>query len=332
MKYDLGNGCSLEIVKKAVDTSHFPPSIVLEVVAQNPRQDLYFELKGSLDLTYGKARLGGGSFEIFVPQGQTIKRSANIIVPLSEEVKELVEKQRGYDGGKDIVVSYSCEVQYMAYRTNPYGALFESNVRSFSGNDIIVTLTEWSQALGLEDYEFILLPKNLVAHLEEVRTQWGLWTIQGVISKLTDFYSKSEVDIRQRALFTLYEEKDFRDELANLANHSVNLKEIRISSLYLDNAASDFLLKMLKNHVRLLIISRKQEKKANVDALQTLRSNGAEIRYNDMVHARLIIIDDVAAIVSSADLDSEGLLNQRQAGIYTFDRGVVNDLLAFFNK
>jgi hypothetical protein len=39
-----------------------------------------------------------------------------------------------------------------------------------------------------------------------------------------------------------------------------------------------------------------------------------------MLHARLIIFEDIAAIISSADLDSEGLNNQKQAGILLFEK------------
>jgi phosphatidylserine/phosphatidylglycerophosphate/cardiolipin synthase-like enzyme len=59
---------------------------------------------------------------------------------------------------------------------------------------------------------------------------------------------------------------------------------------------------------------------------------GAEIRYDKMLHARIIIFDDIAAIISSADLDSEGLNNQKQAGILTLDKIVVRDAITFFDK
>jgi len=51
-----------------------------------------------------------------------------------------------------------------------------------------------------------------------------------------------------------------------------------------------------------------------------------------MLHARIIIFDDVAVIISSADLDSEGLNNQKQAGILSFDKIVVRDAINFFDK
>jgi phosphatidylserine/phosphatidylglycerophosphate/cardiolipin synthase-like enzyme len=51
-----------------------------------------------------------------------------------------------------------------------------------------------------------------------------------------------------------------------------------------------------------------------------------------MLHARLIIFDDIASIISSADLDSEGLNNQKQAGILLFDKIVVRDAITFFDK
>lgn len=63
-----------------------------------------------------------------------------------------------------------------------------------------------------------------------------------------------------------------------------------------------------------------------------LKQSGAEIRIHPMAHARMIVFDDIVAIISSADLDSEGLSNQRQAGIYTTDKVVVRDAIVFFDK
>lgn len=160
----------------------------------------------------------------------------------------------------------------------------------------------------------------------------GFWTIDGVITKFLEIYKGESVETSQQFLVTLHETKTIRDKLAELAEKSANLREVRISSPYLDNTGAEYIAKMLRNKVKVKLITRKTDKKAHEDALSMLRQLGAEIRYDKMLHARIIIFDDVAAIILSADLDSEGLNNQKQAGVFTIDKIVVRDAITFFNK
>ncbi len=47
--------------------------------------------------------------------------------------------------------------------------------------------------------------------------------------------------------------------------------------------------------------------KIKENIIRLLKENGAEIRINKMLHACMIIFDDIAAIILSADTDSERL-------------------------
>lgn len=81
------------------------------------------------------------------------------------------------------------------------------------------------------------------------------------------------------------------------------MREVRVASLYLDNTGAEYLIKMLKNNVKIKLITRRTDKKAHNDALNILKQMGAEIRMDKMLHARFVIFDDIAAIISSADLE-----------------------------
>jgi len=160
----------------------------------------------------------------------------------------------------------------------------------------------------------------------------GIWKIDDVIIKFLDVYKGEQIGISQQFLVTFYETKSIRDKLAEFADKSANFREVRVASLYLDNTGAEYLIKMLKNKVKIKLLTRRKGEKAHEDALSILKQLGAEIRYENMLHAKLIIFDDIAAIVSSADLDSEGLNNQKQAGILSFDKIVVRDAITFFDK
>jgi len=54
------------------------------------------------------------------------------------------------------------------------------------------------------------------------------------------------------------------------------------------------------------------------------------IKYKENLHAKLIIVDEKIAIISSANLLSGSLLNNEELGIITSNREQVKDALSFF--
>jgi len=194
-----------------------------------------------------------------------------------------------------------------------------------------ISISEWKNALGLAEHRLVLLDSAVIDKLEELRRRWGLWRVEDVLYKLIEAYEGVGVGITHQFLVTLIESKTIRDKIDELSK-SPRWREIRVISLYLDNTGAEYLIRMIKNGAKVRIITRKSDSKAHRDALEALKQLGAEIRIHRMAHARMIIFDDLAAIISSADLDSEGLNNQRQAGVYTTDKTVVRDAVVFFDK
>ena len=59
---------------------------------------------------------------------------------------------------------------------------------------------------------------------------------------------------------------------------------------------------------------------------------GAEIRYNNDLHAKMVILDSSVAIISSANLTKKGLFVNYEAGICLKDANMVNKVAQFFNE
>jgi len=71
----------------------------------------------------------------------------------------------------------------------------------------------------------------------------------------------------------------------------------------------------------------------NLDKLRVLKETfGAEIRYNNDLHAKMIIIDNSVAIISSANLTKKGLSINYEAGMCLRDKEMVNKVDQFFNE
>jgi hypothetical protein len=333
MKIDIiSNQVWIDIDQPKVDTEHQPASLSIPMSFNHVLYDKYteFSLKLRLELEFSKIKVGSQTLHLELPPGIRNEKY-DLEFLLLPELSRLIESERERSRREDIAWELKIEGK-VRYRMMRDGSLAgeDSIDKSFK---FTTSIAEWKKVLGLMSYQLVLLPNELVNELEALRRRWGFWKVDDVIAKFLDVYKGEQIGISQQFLVTLYETKSIRDKLAEFADKSANFREVRVSSLYLDNAGTEHLIKMLKNKVKVKLLTRKKgEKKAHEDALSILKQLGAEIKYDNMLHARIIIFDDVAVIISSADLDSEGLNNQKQAGILSFDKIVVRDAINFFDK
>jgi hypothetical protein len=140
----------------------------------------------------------------------------------------------------------------------------------------------------------------------------------------------------------IYESKphirDIHDKIKAMI-HSAK-KEIRISSLYID-ALYEELIEFCRNNpnVQVNIICRpakdikglRERIAKNVIDLLNIATKG-NIRRNELLHARLIIIDDNQMLVSSVDLTRDQLFDEFNAGIYTRDKDSIKEAISFFEN
>ena len=114
-------------------------------------------------------------------------------------------------------------------------------------------------------------------------------------------------------------------------------KEVLICSpwiTYLVDELSNFKKKESK---KIKIITRliKEDIEKGVTDLEkfrVLRDNfGAEIRYNNDLHAKMIIIDNSIAIISSANLTKKGLSVNYEAGVCLKDKNMIKEITLFFD-
>ncbi len=320
----------IDIDQPKVDTEYQPPFLTIPIDFAHAFTDRFTELslKFRLELGFSKVKIGSQTLHLVLTPGVRSEKY-NLELPLYPGLLQLIESERIRSRVEDISWRLSVEGKAYYRSTSGYsmGEISISRVLEFK-----TSIAEWKRVLGLTNYQIILLPNELVEELESLRRRWGFWKIDDVIAKFLEVYRGERIEITQQFLVTLYETKTIRDKLAEFADKSAHLREVRVASPYLDNMGAEYLIKMLKNGVKVKVLTRKPDKKAHDDAVSILRQLGAEVKFDRMLHARMVIFDDIAVIVSSADLDSEGLSNQKQAGILSFDKTVVRDAITFFDK
>ena len=125
------------------------------------------------------------------------------------------------------------------------------------------------------------------------------------------------------------------NECLNNAKHT-----IRIISPYIDMHYEDIInLAEQKPELTIKIITRsKKDIKGfreriakNVLDLLEIATKG-NIKTLDIIHSRLMIIDDQELIISSADLTREGLYDEFNAGIYTKDEDTIKNSIEYFDN
>lgn len=106
---------------------------------------------------------------------------------------------------------------------------------------------------------------------------------------------------------------------------------------YIVDELSNFKKEKGKKKINLKIITRfiKEDIERGVtdlDKFRVLKDDfGAEIRYNNDLHAKMVIVDSSVAIISSANLTKKGLSVNYEAGICLRDKNMVSKVVRFFN-
>ena len=135
--------------------------------------------------------------------------------------------------------------------------------------------------------------------------------------------------------------KDIYDKILEMLEEAEH--EIRISSLYIDMLYEKLIdLKSEKPDLEIRIITRPVEdlkrardvsrKKIAKSTLNILPEVNIKLIHEPIAHARLIIIDSKEALISSADLTRDSLIDEFNAGIWTKDPETVRKAIEFFDN
>lgn len=132
--------------------------------------------------------------------------------------------------------------------------------------------------------------------------------------------------------------KSLYDKISIMLHEAKN--EIRIASPFIDIFYEELInLKRENQNLRIKIITRPKKEvegtreriAKNVIDLLNIASEGNVVQ-SELVHARMVIIDDQEVLVSSADLTRDQLFDEFNAGIWTSEKGTVREAIDFFEN
>lgn len=110
-------------------------------------------------------------------------------------------------------------------------------------------------------------------------------------------------------------------------------KEVLVCSPWITYLVDEF--SNFNKNIDLKVIAnfRKEDVKSGItdlDKFRVLKKLGAEIRYNNDLHAKMVFIDSKVAIISSANLTRKGLSVNYEAGVVIKNQDKIKKALKFF--
>jgi hypothetical protein len=195
------------------------------------------------------------------------------------------------------------------------------------------TWFQWTQAWG-KHIRFLTLRGNLSKQFDTLKEKWNVrddLDLMGILLERGEDLAAPKIE--QELAWTKPPKREIRsliEQMLGRANESV-----RVVSPYFDGSMVDPLVKLATGGVSVSLITRPKEaqtQKAHSQALEVAQKEGIAVKFDKMIHARLLIVDEVETLVSSADLTADSLDSNRELAARTININAVRKSIEFFDE
>lgn len=220
------------------------------------------------------------------------------IMEISEEIIDIVETIRNYRIDKELLETLKSENEVLKKQNNEYRKI-------------------------LNDLQLKLIDRNkLLDHVNDLNIENSKLKLN--IDQLEDRFDF--IVTTPNSTRTVYGE--IKENLFKAK------KEVLVCSPWINYLLDEF--KEFDKNIKLKIITnfRKEDIEkgiTDIDKIRVFLKHGAQVRYNNDLHAKMIFIDSDVAIISSAKLTQKGLTVNYEAGVVIRDPPYVKNALEFFN-
>ena len=207
---------------------------------------------------------------------------------------------------------------------------------TISIRDVNVPRSHWIKWLSHwgKDVTMITIPGLLVKQLDELKQKTGALDYDDLIASMVREFRESPAAIENQFICTLPTRRTINEKLTKILQDVEGIKDILLTG-YIDGAMIPYLSKSLQTGTSVRIITRPVTRDAGKgvqDAIRQLLRMKAEIRQNKMIHARVVVAGEKHVVVSSADLKTDSLSENREAGVYSADPAIVAAARRFFEE
>ena len=193
---------------------------------------------------------------------------------------------------------------------------------------------DWLKSWGKET-RLVSLSGNVVKRFDELKAAWKVSDDSELVSLMTDRLRETQLEKKADFLCTLPQKRTIEIRIKDMLARATSASEVMITG-WVDQVLEPDIKRLAEEKVAVkLIIPKgvtKPPSREVKDALSRLARYGVQIRANDWLHGRVLIVDDNEAVISSADLKTDSLAKNREAGIYTTDPTSVRHAGEFFGR
>ena len=213
--------------------------------------------------------------------------------------------------------------------------LIEALSRVFGQNDeCVIKAVEWIKRIQKEHWYWsadACLALISAGEGPKVSLEYVEW--RDMLRKQELKYIKTYFVHTSPKYFEEYHVEDVQKIIKRML-HSAK-SEIRILSPYIE-ILHDELIKLITEKTELtfkMITRPKDDKGVNRKVIDQLNKySGGNCKSNWKIHSRMVIVDKHEVLISSSDLDRNGLIDQYNAGIWTSDKETVEAAIKFFEN
>jgi len=195
---------------------------------------------------------------------------------------------------------------------------------------------KWYQQWGKTACSLIIYEPRIAKKLEQIRAELKVADDNELLSRLLSVMESQKLTREGKVVFeflsTTPEKKSFKAKVAEMLKKAELKDELRVSG-YLGTTFQEKFFELVNKGCLVRLVTRKELDKESDTATKELSKRRPDsVRRLNTVHARLFILGDKEAVISSADLKSDSLDTNFEAGIWTNDPQIVNHAVSLFEK
>jgi len=207
---------------------------------------------------------------------------------------------------------------------------------TISIRDVSIPRSHWVKWLSHwgKDVAMITISGLLVKQLDELKQKTGALDYDDLIGIIVGKCREAPAAIENQFICTLPTKRTISEKLSMILQDVEGIKDVLLTG-YIDGAMIPLLSKLLQTGISVRVVTRpvtRESGKGVQDAMRQLRKMNAQIKENRMIHARVVIAGEKHVAISSADLKTDSLSENREAGVYSADPAIVAAARRFFEE
>ena len=201
--------------------------------------------------------------------------------------------------------------------------------------DIIITESEWLEWLNLwgRDIRILEISTDVERIIEELKQNWKITDNNDLILKIINYaglFEKQPSPTREFYYNTI-DEHSLKHKIENMIENAE--EKIQISG-WIDTTLLRNLKEKANKDVTIEIITKKPNDKSPASVKESYPKlvEFSEVKRNNKMHSRFIIVDKREILLWSGDFTSYSLTMNFEAGIWINENYFIDQLVNFFNK